>query len=101
MTSILPPVATSACMRPNGSLDRTGVAQSSRWSRDRSRVSQDRRGWPQIQSRITEGRVQRGMIGAMQLPDHPLTDWSYDRTGYTSAYRSSYPVVYTQAKEVS
>ena len=63
MTSILPPVATGACRRPSG----TG------WSRDGSRVSQDRRGWPQIQSRIAEGGVQRGMIGAMhELPDHPL-----------------------------
>ncbi len=38
----------------------------------------------------------------MQTPPyHLLTDWSSDRAGYTAAHRSSYPVVYTQAKEVS
>jgi hypothetical protein len=102
MTSILPPVATGACRRPNGNLDRTGVPPASGWSRDGSHVSQDRDGWPQIQSRITEGHVQREMIGAMhELPYHLLTDWASDAAGYTSAYRSSYTVVYTRAKEVS
>ena len=42
------------------------------------------------------------MIGVVhEPPDHLLTDWSSDITRYTSAYRSSYTVVYTTAKEVS
>jgi hypothetical protein len=51
---------------------------------------------------MTEGPVQRAMISAMHgLPDHLLTDWSSDTTGYTSTYSSSYTVVYTKAKGVS
>ena len=102
MTSILRLVATGACRRPNGSLDRTGVPPASGWSRDGSHVSRDRDGWPQIQSRITEGQVPREMIGAMhELPYHPRTDRASDTTGYPSAYRSAYTVVYPQAREVS
>jgi hypothetical protein len=102
MTSILPPVATGACVRPSGSLDRTGVPPSSGWSRDGSRVSQERDGWPQIQLHLPEGALQHGMISAMhEPPDYRLPDWSSDCAGYTSAYRSSYTVVYTKAKEVS
>ena len=42
------------------------------------------------------------MIGAMhELPDHLLTGWSPATVDYTSAYSSSYTVVYTPAKEVS
>jgi hypothetical protein len=47
-------------------------------------------------------QVQRAMIGAMhEPPEHQLTDWSSDTFGYTSAYSSSYTVVYTHAKKVS
>ena len=42
------------------------------------------------------------MIGAVTaLPDYLLTDLLIGSAGYTLAYRSSYPVVYTHAKEVS
>ena len=74
----------------------------SRSSRDRAGVSQERAGLPQIQSRLSECQVGRAMIGAVPaLPEYPLTDLSSACAGYASAYRSSYTVVYTQAKEVS
>ena len=74
MTSILAPVAARRCEAPS-LVAPAGHAVVT----ERARVSQDRGGWPQIQSRTAEGRVQRGMIGAMhELPDHPLTDWSSD-----------------------
>jgi hypothetical protein len=97
MTSTLPAVAARACRRPSH------VVQPPRGSsRDRSRVSQERDGWPQIQLHLPEGALPHGMISAMrELPDHPLADLSSDTTGYTSTYSSSYTVVYTQAKEVS
>jgi hypothetical protein len=102
MTAILAAVATVAAGRLSGGLDRAGVRPPCGQSRDGIGVSQDRAGWPQIQSRITEGQVHREMIGAMrELPDHPRTDWSSSTAAYRSADGSSYTVVYTQAKEVS
>jgi hypothetical protein len=78
------------------------AATRSRSSRDRARVSQERAGLPQIQSRMSECQVARAMIGAVPaLPDSLLTDLLTGCAGYTLACRSSYPVVYTHAKEVS
>ena len=88
MTSTLPAVAARARRRPSR------VVQPPRGSlHDRSRVSRERDGWPEIQLHLPEGALQHGMISAMrELPDHPLTDWSNDKTGYTSAYRSFSPL---------
>ena len=74
MTSTLPPVAAARSQAPeprrHRHAGRHGTAAVCHKIVD---------GWPQIQSRIAEGQVQRGMIGAMhELPDHPLTDWSSD-----------------------
>jgi hypothetical protein len=78
------------------------AAPRSRSSRDRARVSQERAGLPQIQSRMSECQVARAMIGAVPaLPDSLLTDLLTGCPDYTLAYRPSYPVVYTQTKEVS
>ena len=78
------------------------AAPRSRSSRGRAGVSQERAGLPQIQSRMSECQVGRAMIGAVPaLPDYLRTDLLPGCAGYTLAYRSSYPVVYTQAKEVS
>ena len=71
-------------------------------SRDRTHASRDRDGWPQMRSRVAERQAGRGMIGAMRDRSGYLpTGWSSGITCDTSAYRSSYTVVYTQAKEVS
>ena len=101
MTAILAALPAGAA-RLSGGLDRAAVRPRCGGPRDGIGVSQERDGRPQIQSRITEGRVQREMIGAMRaLPGHPRTDWSSDSPGYTSAYQSSYTAVYTNPKEVS
>jgi hypothetical protein len=83
--------------------DLLGVVPPARsWSRDRGGVSQDRDGSLQIQAHATERTPRRSMISAMhELRDHRLTGLPSDTAGYTSAYRSSYTVVYTKAKEVS
>ena len=71
-------------------------------SRERNGVSRDRDGWPQMRSRITERRVQRGMIGAMREPSGYLpAGGSSGIKCDTSAYRSPFTVVYTLAKEMS
>lgn len=71
-------------------------------SRHRTDVSRDRDGWPQMQSRIPDRQVHRAMIGAMREPSGYLpSDWCSDITRDTSAYRSSYTVVYALEKEVS
>jgi hypothetical protein len=100
MTGTLPAVAARACGRPRHGL--TAAARPYGWSPDGNPVSQDRDGWLQIQSSITEGQEQRAMIGAMhERPEHRLTEWSSNTTDYTSAYQSFCTVVYTKAKEVS
>jgi len=71
-------------------------------SRDRAGVSQERAGLPEIRSRMSGCQVGRAMIGAVPaLAAYLLTGWSSHGSVDTLAYRSSYPVVYTQAKEVS
>jgi hypothetical protein len=78
------------------------AAPRSRSSRDRLDVSQERAGLPQTQSRMSECQAGRAMIGAVPaLPGYLLPDLLTGCAGYTLGYRSSYPVVYTQAKEVS
>jgi hypothetical protein len=78
------------------------AAPRARSSRDRAGVSRERAGLPQIQSRMSECQVGRAMIGAMHwLTDCLLTRLLTGCAGYTLAYRCSYPVVYTQVKEVS
>jgi DNA-binding NarL/FixJ family response regulator len=92
------PSAASAGGSPD---DQHRPAPSCGWSRDSSRVSQVRAGWPQIQSRIPVGRVERAMISAMhELSDHVLADLSSATVGYRSAYGPFYTVVYTKTKEV-
>ena len=101
MTSTLPAVAARACGRPSHGVTAVGLPPLGS-SRDRAHVSQECDHWPQIQSRWPEGQVQRAMIGAMhEPPDHLLTDWSSATFDYTSAYSSSYTVVYTKRQEVS
>jgi hypothetical protein len=101
MTSTLPPNTAGTCRRPRPSV--TGVDPAAIVSsRGHTHVSQQRHGCPQIQSRWPKCHVRRAMIGAVhESPDHVLTAWSSDGTGYSSAYRCSYTVVYTEAKEVS
>jgi hypothetical protein len=78
------------------------AAPRSRSSRDRAGVSHERAGLPAIQSRMAECQVGRAMIGAVPaLTDCLLTRLLTGCAGYTLAYRCSYPVVYTQVKEVS
>ena len=73
-----------------------------RSSRERGRVSRERAGLTQIQSCVSECQVWRAMIGAVPaLPDYLLTHLLTGCAGYTLAYRASYAVVYTHAKEVS
>jgi hypothetical protein len=80
----------------------TNLAPLARSSRDGAGVSRERAGLLQIQSRMSECQVGRAMIGAVPaLPDCLLTVLLTGCAGYTLAYWSSYPVVYTQAKEVS
>jgi len=101
MTSALPAIAASACGRPSNALS-VGVASRCGWSPDHGRVSQDRDGLRQIQSRATGRSLRYGMIGAMpKLRFHLLTDGASDTAGDTQAYESAYTVVYTKAKEVS
>ena len=78
------------------------AAPRARSSRDRARVSPERAGLRQIQSRMSECQVGRAMIGAMPaLPDYLLTELLTGCAGNTLACRSSYPVVYSQVKEGS
>ena len=50
---------------------------------------------------MTETALCRAMISAMhELPKHLLNDWSSDSIRYTSAYPSSYTIVYTIWKVV-
>lgn len=101
MTSALPAVAASGCGRPSNALT-VGVASRCGWSPDHVRVSQDRDGLRQIQSRASERLLRYGMISAMpKLRFRLVTDWASDTACYASAYGSSYTVVYTKAKEVS
>lgn len=97
MTSARPTVA--ARVRGYASDVCTAAPRS---SRNYTHGSQDRDGWPQIRSHVAECEVRLAMIGVMrEPPDHPLTDRPPDRAGDTSAYRSSYTVGDTKAKEVS
>ena len=51
---------------------------------------------------MTETALCRAMISAIyELSEHLLTAWSSDSIRYTSAYPSSYTVVYTIWKVVS
>ena len=101
MTITLPPDAAGAHRRPRHSVSAVDRAMLGS-SRGHTRVSQQRDGCPQIQSRWPKGQMQRAMIGAMHAPpDRLLTDWPSDTTHYTSAYRCAYTVVFTEAKEVS
>jgi hypothetical protein len=101
MTSTLSPDAGCARRCPRHSVTAVDPAVLGS-SRGHTRVSQQRDGCLQIQSSWPECHVQRAMIGVMhEPPDHLLTDCSPDISGYTSAYRCSYTVVYTEAKEVS
>jgi len=97
MTSTRPAVAARVSEDPSGV-----CSVATRSSRNRTPVPQARDGWPQIRSRRSECDVRRAMIAAMhEPPDRLLTDWPSDPAGYTSAYRSTYTVVYTIEKEVS
>ena len=78
MTSTLPAVA-ARCLRAPAPRPHRAAARPYGWSRDGNPVSQDRDGWPQIQSLATESALRRGMIGAMhERREHRLTDWSSD-----------------------
>lgn len=97
MTSTRPTVAA-----PFGGHLSDVRSAATRSSRNCTHVSQERDGWPQIRSHVAECEVRRGMIGAMhEPPDRPLTNWPSNPAGDTSAYRSSYIVVDTKAKEGS
>ena len=86
---------------PSSSFGRAGLPLQCGRSHDDRPVSQDRHGWPQIESLVTETALCRAMISAMhELPKHLLNDWSPDSIRYTSAYPSSYTIVYTIWKVV-
>jgi hypothetical protein len=101
MTSTLLPDTAGACRPPRRSVTAVDPAPLGS-SRGHTHVSQRRDGCLQIPSRWPKCHLRRAMIGAMHAPpDHLLPDWPSDRTGYTSAYRCAYTVVYTEAKEMS
>jgi hypothetical protein len=101
MTSTIPPRRSPFSPRPSRG-QAIALSMPSGSSRDGGRVSQERDSSQQIQPHISGYAVQHGMIGAMHsLPHHLPIDWSADTLDDTSAYQSSYTVVYTQAKEVS
>jgi hypothetical protein len=100
MTSTRPRYAAGACGRPRHGVRVVDPAPLGS-SRAHTRVSQQRDSCPLIQSLWPKCHMQRAMIGAMPEPRvHLLTDRPSDGTSYAPAYRCSYTVVYTEAKEV-
>ena len=98
MTGTLPAVAVGAGGHPSSGMS-MGVSPGCGWSRDGSRVSQDRDGLRQIQSRATRRSLRYKMIGPTHKVRYCLpTNWAFDTTGYTSAYRSSYTTAYTKPR---
>jgi hypothetical protein len=98
MTSALPAVAA----RVSGHRPSDVCSTATRLLPNRTDVSQERDGCPQLRSRTSACEVRRAMIAAMHKPPgRLLTDWPSGPAGYTSAYRSACTVVYAIAKEVS
>jgi hypothetical protein len=100
MTGALSP-APPVCEFPCGGLAGALLSPHS-WSQDGRRVSQPRDSSQEIQSRMPDGQMRRGMIGAMYELRHCVPpDRSADTSVYTSAAQPVYTLVYTNAKEVS